>query len=112
MNKIEMIFLIIMTLILLVCIYTMPQYFFIFVFLLALALIVIIMSILTKYRKKYENPKLSILFCILGVVIFIVYFVDCVYIDFTNKGSMEDGLILLALFILTICLGWFFEKND
>lgn len=112
MNRTEMIFMIAVTAILLICVATMPQYFFIFVFLLALALIVIAMSLLAKYRQKYENRKLSLIFCILAVILFIIYFVNSVYLDFTNKGSTGDSLLLLALFIISICLGWFFEKND
>ncbi|WP_407409856.1 hypothetical protein [Methanobrevibacter sp.] len=112
MNRTEMIFMIAVTAILLICVATMPQYFFIFVFLLALALIVIAMSLLAKYRQKYENRKLSLIFCILAVILFIIYFVNSVYFDFTNKGSTGDSLLLLALFIISICLGWFFEKND
>lgn len=100
------------TAILIICVAAMPQYFYIFVFLLALALIIIIMSLLVKYRQKYENKKISLIFCILAVILFIIYFVNSVYIDFTNKGSIGDSIVLLALFIISICLGWFFEKND
>lgn len=109
MNKSEIIFLIVATVILLICISTMPQFSFIFIFLLALALIVIIMSLLSKYSEKHENKKLSLIFCILGIALFILYFINSVYMDLTNKGAMLDNLFLLALFIISICLGWFFE---
>jgi len=112
MNRIEMIFLITVTAILLICIATMPQYHFIFLFLLALALIVLIISLLTKYSQKYENKTLSLIFCILAVLIFVIYFVNSIFIDFTHKGPVSDSLLLVALFIISICLGWFFEKND
>lgn len=112
MNKSEMIFLTAATIILIICVALMPQYFFMFIFLLALALIVIAMTLLSKYRQKYENRTISLIFCILAVILFVIYFVNSVYIDFTNKGSTGDSLLLLALFIISICLGWFFEKND
>lgn len=111
MNRTEIIFLIVAMAILLFCISEMPQYSFIFIFLLALAIIVLLMSLFSKYSKKYGNRKLSIMFCILGIILFVVYFVNSVYIDLTNKGSPEDSLLLLTLFIITICLGWFFEEN-
>jgi len=112
MNRTEMIFLIAVTVILLICIATMPQYYFIFVFLLALALIVIAMSLFAKYKQKYENKTLSLIFCILAVILFIIYFANSLYIDFANTGSTGNSLVLVALFIISICLGWFFEKND
>ncbi len=111
MNRTEIIFLIVAMAILLFCISKMPQYSFIFLFLLALAIIAILMSLFSKYSKKYENKKLSIMFCILGVILFVVYFVNSVYFDLTNRGSASDGLLLVTLFIITICLGWFFEEN-
>ncbi|MBQ2652264.1 MAG: hypothetical protein IJF83_01795 [Methanobrevibacter sp.] len=109
MNRNEIIFLIGAVAIMLICIATIPQYSFLFIFLLALALIVIIMSIFSKYSKKYENKKLSVIFCILGIILFILYFINSAYIDLTNKGTMADNVILLALFVISICLGWFFE---
>lgn len=111
MNRTEMIFLIAATVILLILISQMPQYSFLFIFLLALAIMVILMSLFSKYSRKYENKKLSLMFCILGIILFIIYFVDSVYIDLTNKGQMVDSLFILALFIITIGLGWFFEEN-
>ena len=112
MNRTEMIFLIAVTAILLIYIATMPQYYCIFVFLLALAILVIVITLLAKYRQKYENNTLSLIFCILAVILFIIYFANSLYIDFANTGSTGDSLVLLALFIISICLGWFFEKND
>lgn len=112
MNRTETIFLTAAAAILLICIATMPQYYFIFVFLLALALIVIVMSLLAKYRQKYENRTLSLIFCILAIILFVIYFVNSIYIDFANGSSTGDSLLLLALFIISIGLGWFFEKND
>lgn len=111
MNKTEIIFLALAIVILLSLIVMMPKYLFVYLFLLALAIIYLLMMFLAKYRKKYENRKLSIIFCIMGILLFLVYFVNSVYIDFTNKGSTADGLLILVLFIITISLGWFFEEN-
>lgn len=111
MNKTELIFLAIATVILIICLSKMPQYSFVFLFLLALAIIYLLMILLAKYRTKYENRTLSIIFSIIGVILFIVYFVNSVFMDFTNKGSSADSLLILVLFAITIFLGWFFEEK-
>ena len=111
MNKNELIFIGIATVILLVCISEMPEYSFVFLFLLALAIIYLLMILLARFRPKYENRILSILFCVAGIILFIVYFVNSVFMDFTNKGSTGDSFLILALFIITIFLGWFFEEK-
>lgn len=111
MNKTELIFLGIVTVILLVCLSKMPQYSSVFLFLLALAVIYLLMILLARFRTRYENRILSILFCIIGVILFIMYFVNSVFMDFTNKGSTSDGLLILALFTITMFLGWFFEEK-
>lgn len=111
MNKTELIFLAIVTVILLVCLSKIPQYSFVFLFLLALAVIYLLMNLLANYRTKYENRKLSILFSVIGIILFIIYFVNSVFMDFTNKGPTSDGLLILALFATTMFLGWFFEEK-
>ena len=111
MNKIEIIFIAILMAILVFCIYAVPKYLFVYLFLLALAVIYISMTFLVKYRGKYENRTLSIIFCIVGIILFIIYFVNSVYMDFTSKGSTADGLLILALFIISMCLGWIFEEK-
>lgn len=111
MNKIEIIFIVIAAAILLFCIYAMPKYLFVYLFLLALAVIYLVMMLLGKYRKKHESRTLSIIFSILSIILFIIYFINSVYFDFTNKGSVSDGLLILGLFMISICLGWFFEEN-
>ncbi len=111
MNKTEIIFLIVAIIILLICISTMLQYSFIFIFLLGLAIIVILMSLFTKYSAKYENEKLSMIFCGLGIILFVVYFINSIYTDFINEKSAVDGLFIVTLFIIAICLGWFFEEK-
>lgn len=112
MNKTELIFLGIVTVILLICLSKMPEYSFVFLFLLALAIIYLLMILLAKLRTKYENRTLSILFCVAGIVLFIVYFVNSVFMDFTNKGSTTDSFLILGLFIIAIFLGWFFEEKN
>lgn len=111
MNKIEIIFFTIAIIILIACVNAMPQYYFIFVFLMALAVLFILMNLLVKYKKRFENHKLSIMFYLIGIILFIAYFINSVYMDLTNKGSVMDGTLILLLFILVIFLGWFFEKN-
>ena len=111
MNRTELIFLGIVTVILLICISKMPQYSFVFIFLLVLAIIYLLMNFLANTRTKYENRKLSILFCIVGIILFTAYFVNAIFMDFANKGSASNGLLILALFIITMFLGWFFEEN-
>lgn len=111
MNRTEIIFLIAATVVLLICLSQMPQYSFLFIFLLALAILAIVMSLFSKYSRKYENKKLSLLFCIVGIILFVIYFVDSVYMDLTDKGQVADSLFILVLFIITIGLGWFFEEN-
>ena len=111
MNKAELIFLVMAIAILLVCISKIPEYSFVFLFLLALAIIYLLMTLLARFRTRYENRILSILFCMIGVILFIMYFVNSVFMDFTNKGSASDGFVILALFTITILLGWFFEEK-
>lgn len=112
MNRNETIFLIAATLILLLCASTMLQYSFIFIFLLVIAAIVILISLFSKYSKKYENEMLSRIFCILGVILFAAYFINSVYSDFTSNDPAVDGLLLVTSFIIAIGLGWFFEKKE
>ena len=112
MNKTELIFLGIITVILIICLFQIPEYSFVFLFLLALAIIYLLMNLLARFRTKYENRTLSILFCIVGIILFIVYFVNSVFMDFTNKGTASDGLLILALFSITMFLGWFFEEKN
>ena len=70
------------------------------------------MSLFSKYSAKYENEKLSRIFCILGIVIFAAYLINSVYADFTGKPAI-DGLLLVVIFIIAMGLGWFFdEKKD
>lgn len=111
MNRTETIFLIAATILLLICVSTMLEYSFIFIFLLALAIIVIIMSLFSKYSAKYENEKLSRIFCILGIIIFAAYLINSVYGDFTGNKPAIDGLLLVVIFIITMGLGWFFEEK-
>lgn len=111
MNKTELIFTGIAIVILLICASQMPEYSFVFLFLLALAIIYLLMNLLARFRTKYENRILSILFCVAGIILFIIYFVNSVFMDFTNKGSTSDGLLILALFAITMFLGWFFEEK-
>ena len=111
MNRTETIFLIAASILLLICVSTMLEYSFIFIFLLAIAIIVIIMSLFSKYSKKYKNDKFSKIFCILGIIIFAAYFINSVYADFTNNKPVIDGLLLVVLFMITIGLGWFFEEK-
>lgn len=111
MNKTEIIFFAIAIIILLACISSMPEYYFILIFLLALAILLVLMTLLAKYKKRVENPTLSIISYVIGVILFVVYFINSVYMDLTNKGSTVDGTLILSLFILTMCIGWFFEKN-
>lgn len=111
MNKTELIFTVIVTAILLVCLSKIPQYSFVFLFLLALAIIYLLMNLLANFRTKYENRTLSILFCIIGIILFIVYFVNSVFMDFTNKGATGDSFLILALFTMAMFLGWFFEEK-
>ena len=89
----------------------MPEYSFVFLFLLALAIIYLLMNLLARFRTKYENRILSILFCVAGIILFIIYFVNSVFMDFTNKGSTSDSLLILVLFAITMFLGWFFEEK-
>ena len=111
MNKTEMIFLIVTMSILVICVSVTLQYSLIYIFLLALAIIVILMSLFSKYREKYNNDKLSRIFCALGIILFVAYFINTVYTDFTNNTSAVDGLVLVTLFIIIMCLGWFFEEK-
>lgn len=111
MNRTETIFFIATTILLLICASTMLEYSFIFIFMLALAIIAIIMSLFSKYSKKYENDKLSKIFCILGVIVFAAYFINSVYADFTGAKPAIDGLLLVTLFIIAMVLGWFFEEK-
>lgn len=111
MNRTETIFLIAATILLLICISTMLEHSFIFIFMLALAAIVIIMSLFSKYSEKYENEKLSKIFCILGIIIFAAYLINSVYADFTGNNPAIDGLLFVALFIIAMGLGWFFEEK-
>lgn len=111
MNRTETIFLIAATILLLICVSTMLEYSFIFIFLLVLAIIVIIMSLFSKYSVKYENKKLSMIFCILGIIIFAAFLINSVYADFTGNKPAIDGLLLVVLFIIAMGLGWFFEEK-
>ena len=111
MNKIEAIFIVIAIIVLVACMQTIPQYYFIFLFLLALAILFMVMIILAKYKKRFESSKLSILFYLMGIILFVIYFMNSVYMDLTNKGSTTDGIMILFLFVLVIFFGWLFEKN-
>lgn len=111
MNKAELIFVGIAIVILYLCISKIPQYSSVFMFLMALAIIYLLMTLLAGFRMNYENRILSILFCLIGVILFILYFVNSVFMDLTNKGSASDGIVILALFTVTMFLGWFFEEK-
>ena len=111
MNKTELIFVGIVTVILLILLSRMPEYSSVFLFLLALAIIYLLMVLLARFRTKYENRTLSIICCIIAIILFLMYFMNSVFMDFTNKGSTSDGLLILALFTLTMFLGWFFEEK-
>ena len=112
MKKSEIIFFAIIIIILLACISTIPQYYSIFILLLALAILFILMTVLAKYKKRFENHKLSIASYVIGIILFVVYFINSVNINLTNTGSTGDSALILALFILVMFIGWFFEKNN
>ncbi len=111
MNKMEVIFFTAAIIILLVCIITMHEYYSIFIFLLGLVILYALMTLLEKY-KRFENRKLSIISFIIAIILFVVYFINSVYMDFTNKGSFVDSTLILMLFMLTMIIGWLFEKNN
>ena len=111
MNVTELIAVGIAIVVLLALLSEMPQYSFVFLFLLALAIVYLLMMLLARFRTNYENHTLSILFYAIGVILFIMYFVNSVFMDFTNKGTTSDSFLILALFVATIFLGWFFEEK-
>jgi hypothetical protein len=108
MNRKELIFIAIAIIILLVCISTMPQYYFAFIFLLVLAILFFLMTVLAKYKRRFENRTLSIVAYTIAIILFIVYFANS--INITGNASSDSSLILL-LFFLVMCIGWIFEKN-
>ena len=111
MNKKEIIFFAIAIIILLICIITMPQYYSIFIFLVILAMLFIIMSLFVKFKRQFENRTLSLISYVIAIILFLVYFANCININFPNKDAAGDGGLILVLFILAMLIGWLLEKN-
>ena len=111
MNKKELIFSTITIIILLACISTMPKYYYAFIFLLVLAILFVIMTIFDKFKRRFENRTLSLISYVIGIILFVVYFVNSVNYDLTSKGSSFDSSIILFLFFIVMCIGWLLEKN-
>ena len=110
MNKKELIFSAIAIIILLICIGTIPQYYSAFIFLLVLVILFILMTILTKFKMRFENRTLSIIAYVIGIILFVVYFVNSISITFSN-GSTVDNTPTLLLFFIVMFIGWLLEKN-
>ncbi|MBQ9161369.1 MAG: hypothetical protein IJ122_08655 [Methanobrevibacter sp.] len=111
MNKKEIIFFAIIAIILLICVITMPQYYSVFIFLLVLAILFIIMSLFVNYKRRFENRTLSLISYAVSIILFLVYFANCINMNIPNKDSTDDGSLILLLFILTMLIGWLLEKN-
>ncbi|WP_407414567.1 hypothetical protein [Methanobrevibacter sp.] len=111
MNKKELIFLTIAIIILLACISTIPQYFFAFIFLLVLAILFIIMTLFDGFKSRFENHTLSLISYVIGIILFVVYFVNSINFDFSIKGSSFESSLILLLFFIVMCIGWLLEKN-
>ena len=112
MNRIEFGFFIAVLLILLAYVCMMPEFSLIYAFLLFLAIIILIGTFMLKNKEKYENEMLYNIFCILTIVLFIIYFANAVYIDFTHNSPIVSNMTIFIVFMITVILGWFFKKEE
>ena len=71
----------------------------------------IIMSLFVKFKRQFENRTLSLISYVIAIILFLVYFANCININFPNKDTAGDGSLILVLFILAMLIGWLLEKN-
>ncbi|MDO5859408.1 hypothetical protein [Methanobrevibacter sp.] len=112
MKKSETIFFTILIIILLIYLSFQPEHYPIFLFLLGLALIVMLIAFLTRYKKRFENQRLSLTLYVIGIILFTACLANSVLVDFANCSPLADNYLIITVFIIIMIMGWFFEKKQ
>lgn len=110
MEKYEIIFIILIILAYSIAAFAlnMPPYIHIAFAVMILAAILI--SIIFKYKQKFENERMVQIFNIAEIVIVACFFITVLYEIFTAKRAYDFSIFIILFFIVMFCR-WFFEKN-
>lgn len=110
MEKYEIIFIILIILAYSIAAFAlnMPPYIHIAFAVMILAAILI--SIIFKYKQKFENEKMVQIFNIAEIVIVACFFITVLYEIFTEKRAYDFSIFIILFFIVMFCR-WFFGKN-
>lgn len=74
-------------------------------------LAIIIISVLLKFKQKYENEKISKIFRIISIILILYFGVAFGYETLYHKPLfINSGLIILLIFIVEVT-GWVLRKN-
>lgn len=73
-------------------------------------LAILVIAIALKYKPQFENEKISKIFQILAIIMFIFYVMAMISELWFAKKLIIDSGILLLVFIILVLINWFFKK--
>ena len=111
MNKNELIFLIIVIIAYIICIFAFNVDYAFQITFGGILLIILIISPLEKFKNKFRNKTLSKLAKIIAITSFIIGISISIYEVEFEKSLLIEPIIFIIFFIALICMR-LFEKND
>ena len=112
MDKIELIFAIIIIIAYIICSAALKIPIVAHLMFGALLLGVIIIAILLKFKQKYENEKISKIFRAISIILIICFAVSFIYEKFYYKPLFIDSAIFIFLILIVELISWVLRKNN
>ena len=112
MDKIELIFAIIIIIAYIICSAALKAPIVAHLMFGALLLGVIIIVILLKFKQKYENEKISKIFRAISIILIICFAMSFIYETFYYKPLFIDSAIFIFLILIVELISWVLRKNN